>query len=272
MIGSAVFQARRPSVRRVDRRDTLRAVTALGVGALAGGCGTLSGPPVPARPAASPSPAAPLGGSNERPAAGPSPLPDEVVHGPRDRAAVALTFHGQGEPALVGRLLDEIAAGDARVTVLAVGTWLKAWPQLGHRIVEAGHELGNHTQHHADIKRMPAARAYAEIADCAHVLRSVTGTIGRWFRPSQTQHATGTIKAAAARVGYPTCLSYDVDSLDYTDPPPAAIVRRTLDAVRPGSVVSLHFGHAATVAAMPALLDGLRQRRLMPVTMTELMT
>jgi hypothetical protein len=49
-------------------------------------------------------------------------------------------------------------------------------------------------------------------------------------------------------------------------------VRRTLDAVRPGSIVSLHFGHAATVAAMPALLDGLRQRRLTPVTMTELMT
>jgi peptidoglycan/xylan/chitin deacetylase (PgdA/CDA1 family) len=252
----------------MDRRATLRAVTALGVGAL-GGCDVSSDRPAPA---ASSSPAAPRGDSNERTAAGVPRLPDEVSHGPRNGRAVALTFHGQGDPPLVGRLLDEIAAGGARVTVLAVGTWLGAYPQLGQRILDAGHELGNHTLHHGDINRMPAHRIHAEIAGCAQVLRSVTGSIGRWFRPSQTQHASAVVRTAAAGVGYPTCLSYDVDSLDYTDPPPAAIVARTLAAVRPGSIVSLHFGHAATVAAMPALLDGLRQRGLTPVTMSELMT
>ena len=253
----------------MDRRGTLRAVTALGVGALAGGCDASSARPAPA---VSSSSAAPLGGSNERPAPGAPRLPDEVTHGPRDRNVVALTFHGQGDPALVGRLLDQIAVGGARVTVLAVGTWLSAYPQLGHRIVDAGHELGNHTQHHGDINRMPAARVHAEIADCARVLRSVTGSIGRWFRPSQTRHASAAVRAAAARVGYGTCLSYDVDSLDYTDPPPSAIVSRTLAAVRPGSIVSLHCGHPATIAAMPSLLHGLRGRGLAPVTMTELMT
>jgi peptidoglycan/xylan/chitin deacetylase (PgdA/CDA1 family) len=253
----------------MDRRATLRAVTALGVGAL-GGCGASSDRPVPAVSATSP--AAPLAGSNQRPAVGAPRLPDEVSHGPRDRRAVALTFHGQGDPTLVGRLLDEIAAGGARVTVLAVGTWLSAFPPLGRRIVDAGHEFGNHTLHHGDINRMPAHRIQAEIAGCAQVLHTVTGSIGRWFRPSQTRHATAAVRAAAARVGFPTCLSYDVDSLDYTDPPPAAIVARTLGAVRPGSIVSLHFGHEATVAAMPSLLDGLRGRGLTPVTMSELMT
>jgi hypothetical protein len=36
--------------------------------------------------------------------------------------------------------------------------------------------------------------------------------------------------------------------------------------------VSLHFGHAATVGAIPEILDGLRQRGLRAVTMTELMS
>lgn len=184
---------------------------------------------------------------------------------------MALTFHGQGDPVLVARLLDEVAAGDARITVLAVGTWLSAWPRLGRRIVDSGHELGNHTQHHGDINHMPPARVHAEIAECAQVLYFVTGSIGRWFRPSQTRHASATVRAAAAWVGYRTCLSYDVDSLDYTDPPPSAIVARTLDAVRPGSIVSLHLGHPGTVVAMPPLLEGLRGRGLTPVTMTELM-
>jgi len=184
---------------------------------------------------------------------------------------VALTFHGQGDPAIVGRLLDEIAEGGAHVTVLAVGTWLAAQPSLAHRIIDGGHELGNHTQHHADIKRMSAAQAYAEIDACARALRAVTGSIGRWFRPSQTQRATATIKAAARKVGYPTCLSYDIDSLDYTDPGATAVVNTTLNAVRPGSIVSLHFGHAGTVSAMAPLLNGLRRRGLTPVTMSELM-
>jgi peptidoglycan/xylan/chitin deacetylase (PgdA/CDA1 family) len=197
-------------------------------------------------------------------------LPDEISHGPRNRDNVALTFHGQGDPAIVGRLLDELAKEGARVTVLAVGTWLAAQPGLGHRILDAGHELGNHTQHHADIARMTPTEARAEIDGCARVLRSVTGSVGRWFRPSRIRHATPMIKAAAAGVGYPTCLSYDVDSLDYTDPGAAAVVDTTLRSVRPGSIVSLHFGHAGTVAAMAPLLRGLRRRGLTPVTMTEL--
>ncbi len=183
---------------------------------------------------------------------------------------VALTFHGQGDPAVIHALLGQLAAGGVRVTVLAVGRWLATNQALGRQILAAGHELGNHTHNHLDIDRMPASRAYPEITDCAQVLRTVSGSIGPWFRPSQTQHANAQVRALAARAGYATCLSYDVDSLDYTDPPPDTVVRQTLGGVTRGSIVSMHFGHAATVAAMPRILSGLRTRGLQPVTVTEL--
>jgi peptidoglycan/xylan/chitin deacetylase (PgdA/CDA1 family) len=249
------------------RRDAIKAVTALAAGSIAAGCDTPSPSPPPRVPptasAATPPSAVPSVSS-------PATLPDEIRNGPRDRRNVALTFHGQGDPAIVGRLLDELAKGQAKVTVLAVGTWLSAEPQLARRILAAGHELGNHTQHHADIKRMSASQARAEIEQCAQALTSLTGSIGRWFRPSQTQFATPIIKAQAAAVGYQTCLSYDVDSRDYTDPGAAAVVRNTLTAARPGSIISLHFGHESTIAAMAPLLRGLHERGLTPVTMSEL--
>jgi len=248
----------------MDRRDALRAGTALTVGAVASACDA----PSPARPSGEPS-GEPSPATRTTPPAVPAPL--EITHGPRDSARVALTFHGQGDPAVVGRLLDAIATGGARVTILAVGTWLAVEPKLGRRMLDAGHELGNHTQHHGDIARMNPTQAQTEIEECAQVLRSVTGSIGRWFRPSQTQHTTAAITAAAARVGYPTCLSYDVDSRDFTDPGAAAVVRNTMAGVRAGSIVSLHCGHAGTIEAMPALLRGLRQRGLAAVTMSELM-
>jgi peptidoglycan/xylan/chitin deacetylase (PgdA/CDA1 family) len=125
--------------------------------------------------------------------------------------------------------------------------------------------------HHLDITAMDAPGAYAEIAGCAGRLRALTGSIGRWFRPSQTRYATPLIEREARKAGYQTCVSYDVDSLDYTDPGPDAVVSTVLGSARPGSIVSLHLGHSGTVTALPAILRGLASRGLRPVTLTELL-
>ena len=196
----------------------------------------------------------------------------QVVHGSRSRARVALTFHGQGPASMAEALLAEAERSGARVTVLAVGTWLEQYPQMARRVLRGGHDLGNHTLHHLDIAAMDASGAYGEIAGCALRLRALTGLIGRWFRPSQTRYATTLIEQAASKAGYQTCVSYDVDSLDYTDPGPDAVVATVLGSVRPGSIISLHLGHPGTVTALPTILHGLAGRRLRPVTLTELLS
>lgn len=183
---------------------------------------------------------------------------------------VALTFHGDGPPALATALLTEAERAGAHVTVLAVGRWLGQYPQMARRVLDGGHELGNHTEHHIDIDTLSPAAAYAEIENCAARLQKLTGSRGRWFRPSQAQHATAAVRAAAVRAGYPTVLSYDLDSLDYTDPGTNAIVHNVLSAVRAGDVVSMHLGHQGTVEALPAILAGLHARGLRPVTASEL--
>ncbi|MFC8511088.1 polysaccharide deacetylase family protein [Streptomyces sp. NPDC057411] len=248
-----------------DRRGALRAGAATALaGALATACGT---EPRPAPPPKGPAPA---------PAA-PSPrrypgMPDEIAHGPRDRPRVALTFHGQGDPALARAVLGHAERAGARVTVLAVGDWLDQHPEMARRVLDGGHELGNHTQRHLDVDAMTEAQAVEEIQACATRLRRLTGSIGTWFRPSRTQHAGETVRQAARRVGYPHVLSYDVDSLDFTSPGPAAVVANVTGAIRDGSVVSLHFGYADTVAALPLLLADLDRRGLRAVTTTELLT
>jgi peptidoglycan/xylan/chitin deacetylase (PgdA/CDA1 family) len=215
----------------------------------------------PARPSAA---ASPPGGARV-------PLGRQVVHGSRQRAQVALTFHGQGPVPMGDELLAEAERAGARVTVLAVGTWLVQYPQMARRILRGGHDLGNHTMHHLDIAAMDAEGAYSEIEGCALRLRSLTGSAGRWFRPSQTRFATPLIERQARKAGYLTCVSYDVDSLDYTDPGPDAVVANVLGGARPGSIISMHLGHPGTVTALPAILRGLAARRLRPVTLTEML-
>ena len=272
-----------------DRRDLLRLAAVGAAGPLTAACSdrtgataratTAAATPSSATPSsATPSSArtaatapAPVGSSSAVPGL-PAGLPFEIRTGPRDRNAVALTFHGQGDPAIARALLAEAARADARITVMAVGSWLDQQPAMARLVLDGGHELGNHTEHHLAISGLGADRAYAEIAGCAARLKQLTGSIGRWFRPSQTQDCTATVAAQARRAGYAHCLSYDLDSLDYTDPGPTAVTRTVLDAVRPGSVVSLHFGHSGTVAALPAILDGLHRRGLRAVTTSELLS
>ncbi|MEU0933806.1 MULTISPECIES: polysaccharide deacetylase family protein [unclassified Embleya] len=262
----------------LDRRSALRQLAraaALGaVGAVASACGEdsphASMPAPTAKPVGADS--APAVGAVPEPPPLPADLPFQVTSGPRDRPQVALTFHGQGSAEIAGSMLGLMEAAGARGTVLAVGSWLDEQPQMARRVLDGGHELGNHTMHHGDISSMSADRTYAEITDCADRLKRLTGSIGRWFRPSQAKDCTPTVVAQVRRAGYAHCLGYDLDSLDFTDPGAAAVSRTVLTGVRPGSVVSLHFGHPGTVAALPAILDGLRTRGLRAVTMSELVT
>lgn len=260
----------------IDRRSVLRAaaaVQAAAAGAALGGCagggravGTAAGNRVrPAGPAVGPRPSASLPPL-------PAGLPDQITAGPADRSMVALTFHGQGDPRLAEALLGEAERAGARLTVLAVGSWLDACPQMAKRILDGGHELGNHTQNHRDINAMDSRSAAAEINDCAQRLRKLTGSSGRWFRPSRARYATEQVLRLARQAGYRHVLSYSLDSFDYTDPGSDAVRRTVLGQVRHGSVVSLHLGHAGTVAALPAVLDGLKERGLRAVTTTELLT
>jgi peptidoglycan/xylan/chitin deacetylase (PgdA/CDA1 family) len=168
---------------------------------------------------------------------------------------------------LTTRLLSLVEHEGAQVSVLAVGTWVNTYPELSRRVLHGGHDLGNHTMHHLPMLELPAVRVRAEIEQCASALRRATGTQGQWFRASATQHTNEGIRSAAGRAGYDRCISYDVDGLDWQDPSAEAVERAVLTAVRPGSIVSLHLGHAVTIAALPTILSGLRDRGLTPVTL-----
>ncbi|MFE4975442.1 polysaccharide deacetylase family protein [Kitasatospora sp. NPDC056651] len=196
--------------------------------------------------------------------------PVEVAYGPRTGKNVALTVHGSGDPKLATALLEAAEQRGAKLTVMVVGSWLDQQPQMARRILDGGHELGNHTQNHLNISAMTPDQARAEIAQCAERLQRLTGSIGRWFRPSAAQYATPIVREQAKAVGYEHVLSFDVDPRDYNDPSAAELQRRVLNSVRGGSVVALHMGHQCTVDALPAILDGLAKAGLKPVTASQL--
>jgi peptidoglycan/xylan/chitin deacetylase (PgdA/CDA1 family) len=245
-----------------SRRALLRAAALLPL-AGAAACAPSPGTTTPAPTTTSPLPTA-----APPPTTGSPPVPPrtgEIEHATSGRQQIALTFHGAGDETLARRVLTLLHDRGAAVTVLAVGTWLQQYPDAARLVTDLGHELGNHTWSHPNLSALDERGIRTEIERCRDRIAAGIGGPGAFFRPSQAQHATAQVRRVAAAAGYPTVLSYDVDSKDFTDPGAAAI-RRNVRSATPGSVVSMHLGHPGTLEALPALLDDLATRGLTPVT------
>ena len=111
-----------------------------------------------AAPSGSPPPGAP-------PSAAARPT-GEVAHADTGRREVALTFHGAGDETLARRVLTLLHDRGAAATVLAVGTWLRQYPDAGRMVVDLGHELGNHTWSHPDLAALDDDGVRVEIERC----------------------------------------------------------------------------------------------------------
>jgi peptidoglycan/xylan/chitin deacetylase (PgdA/CDA1 family) len=203
------------------------------------------------------------------PAGGPAAF---IPNGSRTGAGVALTFHGSGDHTLALELLAAAAKAQAPITVFAVGTWLEQQPDMARRILDGGHELANHTYTHPALAHVDRAGVAREIARCRDVLARLSGSGGEWFRPSGIDHPTDLMLEEAGRAGYRVSVGYDVDPHDYQDPGADAVVSRVKAGVQAGSIVSLHFGHAGTVAAFPGVVSAVRARGLEPVLVRHLLT
>lgn len=199
-----------------------------------------------------------------------------VVAGPDDAQNVGLTFHTDGDLDLAAEVLNVLRERNVPMTAFVVGEWLDANPDWAARLTDAGHELANHTYTHPTFADLDPAAMTDEISRCRDVLVRLTGEGGRFFRTSGeadgTRIPSDTVLDLTGEAGYPVVLGFDVDPLDYEDPGIDAVATRTLEAVKPGSVISLHFGHPGTVVALPPILDGLDERGLEPVTASELLS
>ena len=195
----------------------------------------------------------------------------DIAHGPRSSKNIALKFHGAGSTAYANALLDIFKSTSTPVSVFAIGSWLKANPEMAKKIVNGGHDIGNHTMNHYQMKTLNAAKVKSEIAGCAAELKSLIGNHGAFFRPSGTQYSNALIRQTAAKYGYAQCISYDVDSHDYQDVGKAAVIKNVMTSIKGGSIVSLHFGHKNTVDALPTLITELHNAGYTPVTLTKLL-
>jgi peptidoglycan/xylan/chitin deacetylase (PgdA/CDA1 family) len=205
---------------------------------------------------------------------------------------VGLTFDlgGRTDPAMViakrlllyGVCTTVFPTGDAALTMAgnAVLEFMDDYPAV--------FEFGNHTKDHCDLVNgggdtgCPTARPSAsfvgsQLTSAGSIIGSVTGQspIPYW-RPPYGAHDAA-VRSAAAAVGYPKTVMWDVDTIDWRPPPPTdngpttvQIIDKVVAKTVSGSIVLMHLGGWNTYAALPSMVNGLRGRGLVPTSVSDL--
>ncbi|GAA2661932.1 hypothetical protein GCM10010412_035250 [Nonomuraea recticatena] len=194
------------------------------------------------------------------------PRPTEPVDCTRSKC-VALTFDdGPGDH--TRRLLDLLDEREVKATFFVVGRMVAADRHHNlRRMVEDGHELGNHSWSHAQLTALPMDGIRHELLRTQNLVEKITGVRMRVMRPPYG--ATDGRVAAETRRERLAQILWNVDTFDWRDRVPSMVARRAARATK-GSIVLLHDIHRTTVQAVPHLIDTLAKRDYRFVTVSEL--
>jgi peptidoglycan/xylan/chitin deacetylase (PgdA/CDA1 family) len=132
------------------------------------------------------------------------------------------------------------------------------YPDLARAVVEAGHEVANHTFTHPTLSKLSSERVNSELQKCQDAIITITGKTPVWFRPpyGAFRKDQGPIpRSKDLGVTY-----WSVDPQDWAQPGVAKITSRILTAARPGSIILMHDLHKQTAQAVPAIFDGLLEK------------
>src|SRR4029453_15865604 len=149
-----------------------------------------------------------------------------------------------------------------------VGVNAERYPGLVRRIVNEGHEIGNHTYYHPNLALCWPEHIRVELNATQLLLETITGRATTLFRPpyaadsSPTQLSELTPLKIAEDLNYLNVLE-SIDPQDWAKPGADVILQRVKQQRRDGSIILLHDAggdRSQTVEALPRILDWLHTR------------
>ncbi len=195
--------------------------------------------------------------------------------------AIALTFDDGPDPQYTPKILDILRDKHVHATFFIIGTNGESNPKLIDRIDAEGHDIGNHTYTHPNIADVSEKRTTLELNATERLLESRIGRRSLLFRPPYAEDVEPETPDQVRPLVFTSSLGYysvgmQIDPDDWRRPPANEIIKRVLEqaASGEGNVVLLHDAggdRSATVAALPTLIDALRDKGYRLVTISDLL-
>jgi peptidoglycan-N-acetylglucosamine deacetylase len=183
-------------------------------------------------------------------------LAPSVYRGPQTRTAVALTFD-DGPSESTPELLEILAQYGVPATFFQCGANARRLPDVSRAVLEAGHEIGNHTESHAPLYLRTPGYIYGELAAAQDSIAEATGQRPRYFRAPYGARWFG-LRAAQKKLELQgimwTCIGLDWRL------PTERIVSRIVSNLFSGSILCLHDGrHTQARPNVRPMIEAVRE-------------
>jgi len=163
-----------------------------------------------------------------------------IGRGPRDDRSLYLTFDDGPSPSATPRVLEILARHHVPATFFMVGRHVRLFPDLAREVRAAGHEIGNHTEHHRKLHLAGPATVREELAQAHQAIVEHTGWTPRLFRAPHG-YRNPFVTAATRCLGY-RVIGWSFGVWDSSRPGAGVILRRVVRRLAPGAIILLHDG------------------------------
>ncbi len=178
----------------------------------------------------------------------------------------SLTFDDGPHPSVTPRILDILRNEHVRATFFPIGNVAIRHPGIIQRIVQEGHEVGNHSLTHPNMRNLAADAQRNEVAETNRIL-STAGADPVLFRPPSGRYNQETLKVLQGERMSPAL--WNVDTRDWYTRDADKIMAQLEATGTIGSVVLMHMTYNATADALPKAIALLRTRGCRFVTLSE---
>lgn len=202
-----------------------------------------------------------------------------ISRAPRGRGRVAITFDDGPDPLYTPQILEILRRYQVKACFFVVGSKARANPDLVRQIVKAGHEVGNHGFGHKPAWFMGPGSTAREINETSRAIEESTGQKTRFCRPPWglfNLFSIAYFRLKGLKVVLWTYMGWDWTK----SATPESITHHVLARARDGAILILHDcdkttgaargGPAQVIAALPAILEGLKQQGLKIVPLEEI--
>jgi peptidoglycan-N-acetylglucosamine deacetylase len=174
-------------------------------------------------------------------------------------------------------MLDELERREVRATFFLQGRWIEAYPETARRVEPAGHLVGSHSFYHARMSLLSGKGFDTDVRDAEGTIRDALGIDPRpWFRlPFGNGSDLPPLHRRLGALGYEN-VHWHVSPAEWE---PTATERQVEDDVvagalahGDGAVVLLHTWPRPALAALPGIVDRLRDAGAELVRLDELET
>ncbi len=195
--------------------------------------------------------------------------------GPRSRRRIALSFDDGPDPEFTPRVLGLLERAGVRGTFFLLGERAARAPDVVRALAAAGHEVGNHTWSHRNLWTCGPRRTESEIRRAHELLTELAGRPPALFRPPWG--AVNVAMFGVLRRLHARCVFWSIQPEGLRPVGAATQSARVVRRAYPGAIVDLHDAEgtraapARLIAALPPMLDGLREQGYSFATVGELL-